>query len=324
MSKILVTGGAGFIGSHVAKKLLEKGDEVVIVDNLNDYYSVKLKQSRLDNLLERLKFTFYQVDIADYPAMEAIFEKHKLDKICHLAAQAGVRHSLKDPFVYERSNNLGTLNLLELCKKYKVNNFIYASSSSIYGLNKQLPFSEEAKVDTPISIYAASKRYNELLAHTYHHLYGIHCTGLRFFTVYGPWGRPDMALFLFIKSITKNQPIKMFNSGEMSRDFTYIDDIVDGVVASIEKNYPYEIFNLGRGETQKLGTYVEALEKSLGVKAQKNNLPMQQGDVVATSADISKAKKMLGFNPKISIAEGVDRFVSWYKTYSDELGLADM
>jgi len=313
--KILVTGGAGFIGFHTTLKLLERGDEVVIVDNVNPYYDPKLKEKRLEILQKNEKCTFIKADVSDYKAMENIFKEHSFDKVCHLAAQAGVRYSLEDPFSYETSNGMGTLNLLELCRHHGPKDFVFASSSSVYGGSTDMPFKETDPCDKPLAIYAATKKYNEAQAYAYHNLYGLNCTGLRFFTVYGPWGRPDMALFLFTKAMLNDEPINVFNNGEMVRDFTYVEDIVQGVIASIDKAHPYQIFNLARGETVKLLEFIEAIEDALGKKAQKNMMPMQQGDVPATSGDISKAKELLGYEPKTSVKEGVKNFVEWYKKH---------
>ena len=313
---ILLTGGAGFIGFHTAKKLLERGDRIIIVDNFNDYYDPELKRARAKILTSKYDAVeFEEVDIADYKALENIFKNEKIDKVCHLAAQAGVRYSLEHPFAYERTNITGTLNLLELCRHYSVKDFIYASSSSVYGNNKKLPFIETDRVDTPISLYAASKKSNEEMAYTYHHLFGLNCTGLRFFTVYGPWGRPDMALFLFTKAILDNKAIKVFNNGEMARDFTYIDDIVSGVIFALDKSYPYEIFNLARGESIKLMDYISEIEKNLNKSAKKNMMPLQPGDVPETSADISHAREKLGYDPQTSVPTGVKNFIEWYKRY---------
>ncbi len=312
--KILVTGGAGFIGFHTAKALLDRGDKVICVDNFNDYYDINLKKTRAKEL-EKFGCEIVEADISDYDSMDHLFKKHKFDKICHLAAQAGVRYSLENPFAYEKANILGTLNILELCKKYDIKNLVFASSSSVYGNNKKIPFSESDRVDTPISLYAATKKSNEEMAYTYHHLYGLNCTGLRFFTVYGPYGRPDMALFLFTKSILEGKEIKVFNNGNMKRDFTYVSDCVSGIISALDKNYPFEIFNIARGEQVKLTKFVEEIEKNLGKEAKKRFLPLQPGDVLNTSADISKTCKMLGYNPKVSVNEGIKNFVDWYKDY---------
>lgn len=313
MATILLTGAAGFIGSWTAEALAAKGHTVVGVDNFNDYYDVNLKRDRAKRLQDRVKI--HEADVADYKKMEAVFDAHKIDQVCHLAAQAGVGYSLKNPFAYEASNNLGTLTLLELSRHKKVNSFVYASSSSVYGGNTKTPFSVTDTVEKPISLYAATKRYNELMAYTYHHLYGMNCTGLRFFTVYGPWGRPDMALFKFTKAILEDKPIDVYNHGKMKRDFTYITDIVAGVVSSLEHNYPYEIFNLGNSNPVDLNYFIELIEKTCGKKAQKRMLPMQPGDVPETSADIDKSKKMLGFEPKVSIEQGIKEFTNWYFKY---------
>ena len=316
MSKILLTGGAGYIGSHVSRALLEKGDEIVIVDNFNDYYDPNLKEDRIKHLVSNYENKkIERIDITDYKALEKIFQNEKFDKVCHLAAQAGVRYSLEQPFIYESSNVLGTLNLLELCRHYKVKDFIFASSSSVYGANKKIPYSEEDRVDNQVSLYAATKKSNEIMAYTYHHLFGLNCTGLRFFTVYGPWGRPDMGVFKFLDNIYQEKTIDVYNNGEMARDFSYIDDIVAGVVAVIDKSYSYEIFNLARGESLKLIDYISAIEKSLNKKAKINMMPMQPGDVKETWADITKARKMLDYDPKVSVEEGVNNFVNWYKEY---------
>jgi len=313
--KILVTGIAGFIGSHTADALLKRGDEVVGIDNFNDYYDPKIKEDRVKRLKKSYKFSPYREDISNYKAIDGIIKKERPDKICHLAAQAGVRHSLENPFLYLKSNIDGTLVMLETARHNKIKDFIYASSSSVYGGNKKVPFSEEDRVDTPISLYATTKKANELMAHTYHKLFGLNTTGLRFFTVYGPYGRPDMALFIFTKNILEGQPIEIFNHGKMKRDFTYVDDIVSGIVASLDKSYPCEIFNLGNSNTVDLMYFIERIEKELGKKAIKKMMPMQKGDVAETFADISKAQKMLGFRPKTSVDEGIKKFINWYKKY---------
>jgi len=313
--KILVTGGAGFIGFHAAKALLERGDEVVIVDNFNDYYDPKLKHDRINQIEKNKNLKIYKVDISNYKELEKIFKRYKFKKICHLAAQAGVRYSLKDPFRYEMWNNLGTLNLLELARKYRIKDFVFASSSSVYGGNKKIPFSEKHNVDKPISFYAATKKSNELYAYVYHHLYGLNCTGLRFFTVYGPWGRPDMAMFKFIKSILANKSIDVYNYGKMKRDFTYISDVIQGVLAALDNPFPYEIFNLGNNKPVRLNKLIKIIEKLLGKKAKRKLMPIQPGDVPITYANISKAKKLLGYKPKTKIKEGVKNFIEWYQTY---------
>jgi len=312
---ILVTGAAGFIGFHLSKKLLEMGERVVGVDNLNSYYDVNLKKARLEILKSNNNFGFYKEDIQNLDGLKDIFRQHQVEIICNLAAQAGVRHSLKDPFSYQKSNLEGFLNLLELARKYKVKNFVYASSSSIYGNNKNIPFSVDDRVDTPISLYAATKKANELIAHAYSHLYQIPCTGLRYFTVYGPWGRPDMALFLFTDAILKKMPINVYNYGRMKRDFTYIDDIVEGTIAALKRPVPYEVFNLGNSDSVHLLDFIRILEEELGQEAEKNMMSMQPGDVAETAADIQKSRKLLGFNPKTPLREGIKKFVAWYRQY---------
>lgn len=312
---IIVTGSAGFIGFHLSKALLDMGERVLGVDNLNSYYDVNLKRSRLDILKPYKNFVFYENEIQDFNALEKIFKQEAVDLVCNLAAQAGVRYSLTDPFSYQKSNLKGFLNLLELVRRYGTTNFVYASSSSVYGSNRKIPFSEEDRVDTPISLYAATKRANELIAHAYSHLYRIPCTGLRYFTVYGPWGRPDMALFIFTEAILKKKPINVFNNGLMNRDFTYIDDIVQGTIAALERPVPYEIFNLGNSNSIGLLDFISILEEELGQKADKNFMPMQPGDVSDTAADITKSRKVLGFNPKTSVREGIRNFVRWYRDY---------
>jgi UDP-glucuronate 4-epimerase len=309
----LITGAAGFIGFWTAKVLSDRGRRVVGLDNFNAYYDPALKRARATLLKDHCPVL--EADIADVQALDRVLDAHPIDQVCHLAAQAGVRYSLENPFAYESANNSGTLNLLEACRRRGISSFIYASSSSVYGGNTKVPFSVKDPVDHPVSLYAATKRYNELLAHVYHHLYGIHCTGLRFFTVYGPWGRPDMALFKFTKAILEDRPIDVYNHGKMRRDFTYVTDIVDGVVAALEKDFPYEIFNLGDAHPADLLAFISLLEKSLGRPAKKNLLPLQPGDVPVTAADIAEARKKLGFNPQIRLEEGISRFVSWYREY---------
>ena len=313
MGAILVTGAAGFIGSWTAEALAKRGDRVVGIDNFTPYYDVTLKRARAKRLADRVPIE--ECDITDQAAVRKVFDDHGVDRVCHLAAQAGVRYSLENPFAYENANNLGTLVLLETCRDRGVRSFVYASSSSVYGGNTKIPFAESDSVDRPVSLYAATKKYNELMAHTYHHLYGIRCTGLRFFTVYGPWGRPDMALFKFTEAILKGRPIDVYNHGKMKRDFTFITDIVDGVVAAVDKSYAYEIFNLGNSQTVELSDFIACVEKELGAKAAKNLMPMQPGDVPETFADIEKPRRMLGFQPKVRIEEGVAKFVRWYKEY---------
>ncbi len=312
---ILITGAAGFIGFHVAMELVNKGYEVVGIDNFNDYYDPGLKEARASELKEKTGVNVLNADVSEYKDMEKIFEKNNINKIFHSAAQAGVRYSIENPFAYEKTNILGTLNLLELCKKYKVGQFVLSSSSSVYGKNNKLPFSEEDRVDCPISVYAATKKSNEELCFTYSHLFGIKCSCLRFFTVYGPWGRPDMALFKFTKNILEKKPIPVFNHGKLSRDFTYITDIASGVVSAIENPFEFEIFNLGRGKSMPLMDFIKAIEDSLGMEAVKEMLPMQSGDMEKTSADIKKAKEFLGYNPSVSIDYGVSEFVNWYMAF---------
>ena len=313
--KTLVTGAAGFIGFHVARSLLERGQEVIGIDNLNPYYDISLKRGRLELIASNPLFTFYHADINNLSPLETIFADHPIDRICNLAAQAGVLYSIQNPFVYEESNLKGFLNLLELARHYPVRNFVFASSSSVYGNNRKLPFSIEDNVDTPISLYAATKKANELMAHAYSHLFDIPLTGLRYFTVYGPWGRPDMALFLFTEAIINGRPIEIYNFGKMKRDFTYIDDIVDGTIAALDNPFKYELFNLGNSKTVELMKLIEIIEEELGIVAKKRFLPLQPGDVPETYADIDKTKRLLGFNPKTSIRSGIRRFLSWYRGY---------
>jgi UDP-glucuronate 4-epimerase len=312
---VLVTGAAGFIGFHLSRGLLEEGYRVIGLDSMNEYYDVSLKKSRLEILKPYPDFLFYKEDIQNLSGLKKVFETHTIDRICNLAAQAGVRYSLENPFSYQKSNLEGFLNLLEIAREYQVQNFVYASSSSVYGSNEKVPFSVEDRVDSPVSLYAATKKANELMAHAYHHLFDFPCTGLRYFTVYGPWGRPDMALFLFTDAILNNRPIDVYNYGRMRRDFTYIDDIVDGTIAAIEKPHAYEVFNLGNSDTTELMEFIRLIEEELGMEAQKNMMPLQPGDVPATSADIQKSKEMLGFSPKTSIREGIHNFLVWYREY---------
>lgn len=312
--KILITGGAGFIGSALAKKLSKRGDKIILIDNFNDYYNPKLKQDRVKIFLKDSKFKLYKGDIRDCKFLEKVFKKEKPDKVMHLAAMAGVRYSLENPLLYGEVNFMGTLNLMELSRKYKVKNFVYASSSSVYGANKKVPFAETDRVDNPISTYAATKKATELLAHMYSHTFGLNTTGLRFFTVYGPWGRPDMAYFKFTKSILAGKRIDVYNFGKMMRDFTYIDDIVDGIIKTLGKISRYEIVNIGADKPEKLSTFIEVLEKNIGIKAKKNYMPMQPGDVPRTMADVRKLRK-LGWKPKIKIEKGLKNFVNWYKSY---------
>lgn len=312
---ILVTGGAGFIGSHVSKRLIELGHEVIIVDNFNPYYDLSLKEARIAMLLKDLPHTLYRNDIRDENAMRKIFETHKPDLVCHQAAQAGVRYAKQDPFAYGNSNLLGTLTLLELAKEFNVKGFVMASSSSVYGDALHYPVKETDTADHPISLYAATKRSCELLAYSYHHLYYIHVTCLRYFTVYGPWGRPDMAIFSFTKAALENKTIDVYGHGEMARDFTYIDDIVDGIVKALEVNLPWAIVNLGHGKAETLLHMIELIERATGKKLEKRFLPMQPGDVQQTFADVSLAKECLGWEPHTNLDEGVAAFVVWYKGY---------
>ena len=331
--KVLITGCAGFIGMHVAQRLLARGDEVVGIDNLNDYYDVGLKEARLKQLADRPGFRFIKLDVADTAGVAALFAQERFDSVINLAAQAGVRYSLTNPHAYAQTNLVGFVNLLEGCRHGKVKHFVYASSSSVYGGNTKMPFSEHDSVDHPVSLYAASKKSNELMAHTYSHLFGLPTTGLRFFTVYGPWGRPDMALFLFTKAILEGKPIDVFNHGKMQRDFTYIDDIAEGVVRvldrpaqadpAFEKEHPdpatswapWRIYNIGNHQPVELMAYIEALEEALGRKAEKNFLPLQDGDVPATHADTAELRAATGFAPAKPVPEGVRRFVEWYRGY---------
>jgi len=314
---LLVTGSAGFIGFHVAQALLSRGAAVVGLDNFNDYYSPALKRARDQQLRQFSNFTSIEGDLADLPGLERLFSDHRPQKICHLAAQAGVRYSLVNPFAYQKSNLEGFVNLIEMAKKSGVDRFVYASSSSVYGGLTEMPFSEGQRVDTPISLYGATKRANELMAHAYTHLFGLRTIGLRFFTVYGPWGRPDMAMWLFSEAMLQGRPIKVFNYGRMRRDFTYIEDIVQGVLASLTASglEPYEIINLGNHQPADLGTVIALLERELGVKARQDLLPMQPGDVPATFADIDRAREKLGFQPLTPIEVGVPLFVRWYLDY---------
>ena len=331
--KVLVTGAAGFIGFHVTRALAARGDEVVGLDNLNDYYDVRLKEARLARLEDCPGFRFVRLDLTDRAGIATLFAKERYDRVIHLAAQAGVRYSLTNPHAYVSANLDGFLNVLEGCRQHGVGHLVYASSSSVYGANTQVPFSVHHNVDHPVSLYAASKKANELMAHAYSHLYGIPTTGLRFFTVYGPWGRPDMALFLFTKAILEGRPIDVFNRGDMQRDFTYIDDIVEGVVRVLDRvarpdplwtgdapdpgtSYaPYRVYNIGNHNPVRLSYLIEVLEDALGCKAVKNLLPMQPGDVPVTFADVADLVRDVGFAPDTPIAEGVRRFVGWYRDF---------
>lgn len=330
---ILVTGAAGFIGMHVAQLLLARGDTVVGLDNLNDYYDPALKESRLARLTPHPRFRFVKLDVADRPAMADLFARERFDRVVHLAAQAGVRYSLTNPHAYVDSNIVGFVNILEGCRHGRVAHLVYASSSSVYGSNTQMPFSESHNVDHPVSLYAATKKANELMAHTYSHLYGLPTTGLRFFTVYGPWGRPDMALFLFTRAMLEGRAIDVFNRGQMMRDFTYIDDIASGVVRVLDRvaapdpgfdhanpdparsSAPYRVFNIGNNDPVMLIDFIEAIEQALGVTAAKNLLPLQDGDVPATRADVSTLAEWTGFTPGTPVREGIARFVAWYREY---------
>jgi UDP-glucuronate 4-epimerase len=331
--KILVTGAAGFIGSNVSQRLLARGDIVVGLDNLNDYYDVNLKKARLAKIEVHSNFKFVKANLEDRPVIETLFKEEKFDKVIHLAAQAGVRYSIENPHAYIDSNIVGTTNILEGCRHNEVQHLVYASSSSVYGLNADMPFSIHHNVDHPISLYAASKKANELMAHTYSHLYDLPTTGLRFFTVYGPWGRPDMALFLFTKAILNGDPIKVFNNGNMRRDFTYIDDIVEGVVRVTDNTAkanpdwsgknpdpatscaPYRIYNIGNNNSVALLDFIGAIENALGIEAIKDLLPLQAGDVRETYANVDDLINDVGFKPETSIEEGIGKFVEWYRSY---------
>lgn len=331
--KVLVTGAAGFIGFHLSQALLDRGDTVVGLDNLNDYYAVSLKEARLARLQPNDAFEFHRIDVADRPGMADLFRRHNFDRVIHLAAQAGVRYSIDNPHAYVQSNLVGFLNILEGCRHHKVPHLTYASSSSVYGANEVQPFSEQHNVDHPVSLYAASKKSNELMAHTYSSLYHLPTTGLRFFTVYGPWGRPDMALFKFTRGILEGTPIDLYNNGDMVRDFTYIDDIIEGVIRASDRiaepdpdwtgraprpdtSYaPYRLYNIGNNRPVKLLDFVDAIEHAAGRKAIRNLMPMQDGDVPATYADVSALENAVGFKPTTPIQTGVDRFVAWYREY---------
>ena len=333
MKKILITGAAGFIGFHVSKRFLESGNSIVGVDNLNDYYDVNLKKARLALLEKKASFRFVKANIADRERMSALFKEEAPEIVVHLAAQAGVRYSLVNPHVYADSNLTGFINILEGCRHQKITHLVFASSSSVYGANTQMPFSVHHNVDHPVSLYAATKKANELMAHTYAHLYNLPCTGLRFFTVYGPWGRPDMALFLFTKAILEERPIDVFNEGRMSRDFTYVDDIVEGVFRVADKIpnpnvhwngddpdpgtsfAPYKIYNIGNNNPAELFEFIRMLEAQLGRKAKMNLLPMQPGDVPKTFADVDDLMKDVGFKPATSLEDGIRHFVKWYREY---------
>jgi UDP-glucuronate 4-epimerase len=333
MSKILVTGAAGFIGADVCMRLLERGDQVVGLDNLNDYYEVSLKEARLARFSDHCNFRFVKMGLEDRASIEALFEEEKFDKVVNLAAQAGVRYSLENPHAYIDSNIVGFVNILEGCRHHKIKHLVYASSSSVYGANETMPFSVHDNVDHPLSLYAASKKANELMAHSYAHLYQLPTTGLRFFTVYGPWGRPDMAPILFVKAILEGRAINVFNHGKMRRDFTYIDDIVEGVTRVLDSTAesnpdwtgmkpdpasskaPWRIYNIGNSKPVALMDFIKAIEDALGIEAKKNFMPMQAGDVVATSADVQALMDDVGFKPDTPLKNGVKQFVDWYRGY---------
>ena len=332
--KILVTGTAGFIGSHLAQRLLERGDEVVGIDNLNDYYDVTLKQARLARFIDHPRYTHITADLADRAAIDAAFATHKPQRVVNLAAQAGVRYAAQNPHVYVSSNVTGFLHVLEGCRHHGVEHLVFASTSSVYGADTAMPFSEHQGTDHPLTLYAASKKANEAMAHSYAHLYGIPCTGLRFFTVYGPWGRPDMALFLFTRAILAGEPIKVFNHGKHKRSFTYVDDIVEGVIRALDRPpgtdpawngdapdpassgvAPYRIYNIGNEQPVELLRYIEVLEQCLGRKAQMDLLPLQPGDVPDTEADVSELIAATGYRPVVSVEQGIANFVAWYQSY---------
>ena len=333
MQFIMVTGSAGFIGSAVSNKLLERGDNVVGIDNHNDYYDPKIKDSRLEKLKRYSNYKHYKIDLSDRQSLDEVFKKHKIQKIVNLAAQAGVRYSIENPLAYINSNIVGFANILENCRHHKVEHLVYASTSSVYGANTKMPFTEHDSANHPLSVYAASKKSNELMAHTYSHLYQLPTTGLRFFTVYGPWGRPDMALFKFTKNILEEKPIDVFNHGKHTRDFTYINDIVEGVIKALDNSAtsnikwnsdqpdpatskaPWCIYNIGNNKPVQLMDYIDALEKTLGKKAKINFLPLQPGDVPDTYANVDNLNKKFSFKPSTSVIEGVSNFVKWYKDY---------
>jgi UDP-glucuronate 4-epimerase len=330
---ILVTGAAGFIGYHLSEKLLARGDTVTGLDNLNDYYDVRLKEARLDRLNTQSAFTFVRADLQDRPVMEALFTQNSFDAVINLAAQAGVRYSLDNPHAYIDSNIVGFTHILECCRHHKIGHLVYASSSSVYGMNASMPFSVHDNVDHPISLYAATKKANELMAHTYSHLYNLPTTGLRFFTVYGPWGRPDMAPILFTKAILTGEPIQVFNNGEMQRDFTYIDDIVEGIIRVTDKpacpnldwdatspdpgtsSAPYRLYNIGNNNPVSLMDFIGAIETALGRTAEKEFLPMQPGDVAATYADIDALVDAIDYHPQMPVQDGINNFITWYLEY---------
>ncbi|WP_315311181.1 NAD-dependent epimerase [Pantoea vagans] len=329
----LVTGAAGFIGFHVSQRLLAAGHQVVGIDNLNDYYDVNLKHARLNLIKADSGFTFIEMDLADRDAIASLFDQHIFQRVIHLGAQAGVRYSIENPHAYADSNLIGHLNILEGCRHHKIEHLLYASSSSVYGLNRKMPFSTEDSVDHPVSLYAATKKANELMSHTYSHLYQLPTTGLRFFTVYGPWGRPDMALFKFTRAMIAGEAIDVYNQGQMKRDFTYIDDIAEAIVrlqdvipqqddnwtvetgSPATSSAPYRVYNIGNSQPVTLMNYIEAIEKALGITAKKNLMPMQPGDVLETSADTQALYKAIGFKPQTGVEEGVKNFVDWYRDF---------
>ncbi|MGK3135102.1 NAD-dependent epimerase [Pantoea trifolii] len=331
--KFLVTGAAGFIGFHVSQRLLAAGHQVVGIDNLNDYYDVSLKQARLDQNTQYPDFIFLKMDLADRQAISSLFAEHAFERVIHLGAQAGVRYSIENPHAYAEANLIGHLNILEGCRHHKIGHLLYASSSSVYGLNRKMPFSTEDSVDHPVSLYAATKKANELMSHTYSHLYQLPTTGLRFFTVYGPWGRPDMALFKFTRAMLAGEQIDVYNNGQMTRDFTYIDDIAEAIVrlqdiipqpddswtveagSPASSSAPYRVYNIGNSQPTSLMTYIESLEKALGIEAKKNMLPMQPGDVLGTSADTQPLYQAINFRPQTSVEQGVQHFVDWYRRF---------
>ena len=317
----LITGIAGFIGSHLARNLLIRGDKILGIDNISDYYDVNLKYDRLNSLKSYKNFIFEKIDISNYSNLEKIIKKHKVSKICHLAAQAGVRYSLEAPMEYIKSNIVGHLNMLEICRNYEIRNIVYASSSSVYGGNTKVPFSISDRVDTPVSLYAATKRSDELMSYTYNHLYGINTIGLRFFTVYGPWGRPDMATWIFTKKIINEEPIEVFNNGNMERDFTYIDDIINGTISILDSckddsNESFsKVYNIGNNKPENLLNFISLIEENLGKKAIKIMKPIQKGDVPNTYADIKDIQADYNFTPKTKLAEGIPKFIEWFKSY---------
>ncbi|MBB3303691.1 MULTISPECIES: NAD-dependent epimerase [unclassified Enterobacter] len=331
--KFLVTGAAGFIGFHVSQRLLAAGHQVVGIDNLNDYYDVSLKQARLDQNTQHSDFIFVKMDLADRQAISSLFAEHAFERVIHLGAQAGVRYSIENPHAYAEANLIGHLNILEGCRHHKIGHLLYASSSSVYGLNRKMPFSTDDSVDHPVSLYAATKKANELMSHTYSHLYQLPTTGLRFFTVYGPWGRPDMALFKFTRAMLAGEQIDVYNNGQMTRDFTYIDDIAEAIVrlqdvipqpddswtveaaSPASSSAPYRVYNIGNSQPTSLMTYIESLEKALGIQAKKNMLPMQPGDVLGTSADTQPLYQAINFRPQTSVEQGVQHFVDWYRRF---------